>query len=417
MMLNAKRPIRIIQFGGGVFLRGFFDWMLQKANDASLMCADAYIVRSRTRGADPLAANGYRYTHVSRDGAHEEITPVDCIAGSMDASSDAEGFRTLALLDTIEVIVSNTTEAGIVYTPCPYPQADLPESYPAKLAYLLSLRCQSDLAAPLILPCELIEHGGDTLREIVLRHGRDWGLGDRFADYVTNECRFCNTLVDRIVSGRPQNAPEHDVTNESEYFHLFVIEGEEDARLPFAKLGLNVRWVKDVTPFRTIKVRILNGAHTSTIPMALLSHLATVGELMKDTAVRAHLEACLFEEIIPSLDVDQDEAISYARDVLSRFENPHLHHLCTAIAQNSVSKFRVRVLPSMLAYREKFGKNPPHLCRALGKLIALYHTEPPRDEPDTLKAMQASADDILRNTLLWGTDLHIFAEEVLPHAH
>lgn len=417
-IFSSKRPIRVIQFGGGVFLRGFFDWMLQKANDAGLMCADAYIVRSRTRGPDPLASHGYRYTHIARDGAKHDVTPVDCVAGSLDASSDPDAYAALACLDTVDIIVSNTTEAGIVYRPCPRPTAALPDTYPAKLTHLLWLRHRASLPAPLILPCELIEHGGDTLRDIVLRHAEDWGLGSAFVRYITDECRFCNTLVDRIVSGSPADAPDGQSINESEHFHLFVIEGEPDARLPFAELGLNVRWVPDITPYHTLKVRILNGAHTASIPYALCNGISTVGDMMQDKTLRAHVLTALYDEIIPTLDMDAQEARAYADDVVRRFENPYLHHACEAIAQNSVSKFRVRVLPSLLAYREKFGKPPKQLCLALSKLIELYRTAPPRDEAEALDAMQdSSVADILSNTALWGVDLSDFTEEVSRHVH
>lgn len=422
--MTSKRPIRVIQFGGGVFLRGFFDWMLQKANDSGVMDADAYIVRSRTRGIDPLAAHDYRYTQICRDGAHCEVTRIDCIAGSVDASQDRAGFEALAVLDTVEVVVSNTTEAGITYQTCPPPTEALPETYPAKLAHLLWLRYRAGLKGLLVVPCELIEHNGDTLRDAVLQHGRDWDLGEGFAEYVNRQCRFCNTLVDRIVSGKPDSERlpeipwEESEYNESEYFHLFVIEGEEDSRLPFAKIGLNVKWVEDITPYRTLKVRILNGAHTSTVPYALTKGVATVGEFMKHPTLRAHLEACVFDEILPTLDFDAAEARAYANEVLSRFENPYLCHYCSAIAQNSTSKFRVRVLPSMRAYRERFGKMPPHLTLALAKLIALYRTDPPREEESALAAMcTQSTEALLQNTALWGEDLSAWTEEVLSYEH
>ena len=140
---KQERPVRVLQFGGGVFLRGFVDWMVQKANDAGVYDGNVVIVRSRTRGEDPLAAQNYNYTHVARDGEHTDVTLVDCIAGSADAAGDYEGFLALAELPTVEVIVSNTTEAGIVYEKCPRPTDTCPASYPAKLTALLYRRFTS----------------------------------------------------------------------------------------------------------------------------------------------------------------------------------------------------------------------------------------------------------------------------------
>lgn len=405
---KSKRPVTVVQFGGGVFLRGFFDWMLAKANESGEYCGDAVIVRAKTRGADPLAAQNFMYTHVSRDGDGVDMTRVDCIAGSMDPAEDLAGFTALATAPSLTMVVSNTTEAGIVYEACEKPSDRVPDSFPARLAHLLHLRFSAGLPGLLVLPCELIEANGDTLRAFVLRHADDWALGDAFKKYVEEECSFRNTLVDRIVSGAPgEPIPmdyEDDLVNTSEAFHLFVIEGEADARLPFDKFGINIKWVPALAPYRTLKVRILNGAHTSMIPYALLSGLETVGDCMADAHMRAFLESCL-AEILPTLDFDAAEAKAYADQVIKRFENPYIRHLCSAISLNSVSKFRVRVLPSILAYREKFGKYPTSLCYSFSRLIAFYQEGTPRDDEDVIVKMQRPTAEILADVSLWGEDL------------
>lgn len=419
---SQNRPIRVLQFGGGVFLRGFFDWMLQKANDAGVYDGNAVIVRSRTRGEDPMQAQKFRYTHVARDGEHCDVTLVDCIADSVDAAGDYERFLSLAELPTLQVITSNTTEAGIVYETCARPADACPSSYPAKLTAFLYRRYTSGGEGLLILPCELIEHNGDILRRIVLQHARDWALGEDFADWVRSACSFRNTLVDRIVSGTPGaddpiTLPYEDgLVNTSEYFHLFVIEGEEDARLPFARAGLNVKWVKDVADYRTVKVRILNGAHTSMIPYAMLLGLETVGDCLADGRTKSHLSGCL-EEILLSMDGDPTENRTYAEQVLTRFANPYIHHLCRSISLNSTSKFRVRVLPSILAYREKTGKMPPHLLFALGMLIRFYRQGEPQDETGVIEALRTrTVAELLADETLWGVSLAEYAEEVEKYA-
>ena len=419
--LKPTRPVRVIQFGGGVFLRGFVDWMVQKANDAGVYNGNIVIVRSRTRGTDPLAEQNYSYTHIARDGAHTDVTLVDCIAGSVDAAGDYRAFLALAELPTAQVIVSNTTEAGIVYEACPRPTDTCPASFPAKLTALLYRRFTLGGEGFLVLPCELIERNGEILRETVLRHAKDWALGEAFETWVQTACSFRNTLVDRIVSGAPAAGEDlglgyaDDLINTSEYFHLFVIEGEEDARLPLAKIGLNVKWVPSVEAYRTVKVRILNGAHTSMIPYALLLGVETVGECMVDGRTRAHLQGCL-EEILCSMDGDAAENRAYAAQVLTRFENPYIRHLCRAISLNSVSKFRVRVLPSILSYREKTGQLPPHLLFSLAMLIHFYRHGEPQDAAEVIAAIREhTTAQVLSDVSLWGMSLVDLAEEVERH--
>lgn len=355
------RPVRVLQFGGGVFLRGFFNWMMQKSIDAGVYDGNAVIVRSRTTGADPLAENGFKYTHFARDGAHNDMTEIDCISGSVGIGSD--NFYRYATSDDLEVVVSNTTEAGIVYK-------EEGGTYPYFLTEFLKKRYEAGKSGLLIIPCELIENNGNTLKEYVLRHAKD----KAFCEWIERECDFRNTLVDRIVSGGDAT------TNNSEYFHLFVISGKEDPRLPFTKAGLNVKWVADVNEYRKIKVRVLNGAHTSMIPHALLNGCETVADCLENEAVRAHLENCLLE-ILVTLDGAQD----YAKEVLCRFANPHIDHKCRAIALNSFDKFKVRVLPSIIEYKKIKGENPKALLFALSELVRFYKEDAPKDDEGVIE--------------------------------
>ena len=263
---KPHRPVKAVQFGGGVFLRGFFDWMLQKANDAGAYDGNAVIIRAKTGGEDPLAAQNFLYTHISRDAAHCDATLIDSIETSVNPKDRPEAFFALARSAGLEIVVSNTTEAGIVYHPCPFEENRAPDSYPARLARFLYERYRAGQGGLLILPCELIENNGRALRSAVERHAADWSLPEGFLAWLDRECSFRNTLVDRIVSGAPETPvllPYADgAVNTGEFFHLWAIEGPPDARLPFAEAGLNVKWVDDVDEYRTLKVRILNGART-----------------------------------------------------------------------------------------------------------------------------------------------------------
>ncbi|MBQ2757490.1 MAG: tagaturonate reductase, partial [Clostridia bacterium] len=318
-------------------------------------------------------------------------------------------------------VISNTTEAGIAFDPDDKKTDAPPKSFPAKVTRLLYARWLLGLAGFVFLPCELIDRNGDKLKETVLRYASLWGYEKDFCDWVTTENEFCNTLVDRINTGYPKDEKielgyEDKLLNTSEYFHLWVIETALDLEkeLPFREAGLNVIVTKnELERYRTRKVRILNGAHTSLVAHALLLGFDTVKSCVDDKEMRAFLERCIFEEIIPTLDLPEAELQSYAADVLTRFANPYIKHYLASISLNSISKFKVRVLPSLLTYRARFGTAPKNLTFALARLIEFYKYGTPNDLPEvTAFIREHSLAEILANTALWDTDLSALYEEV-----
>jgi tagaturonate reductase len=318
--------------------------------------------------------------------------------------------------------VSNTTEAGIRLEPGGKLTDRPPASFPARLTQLLYRRYQLGLPGFLILPCELIEKNGETLRRLVLECALGWGLDDGFTRFVEEENRFCNTLVDRIVTGFPKGEEidlgyEDELLNCSEPYHLWAIEGGRgfEEELPFQKLGLNVLWVDDLTPWRTRKVRILNGAHTATVAKARLQGFATVKEAMDDPGMRAFLRKVVFDEIIPALDLPREALIEYAEGVLRRFQNPYIRHEWRAISLYSVTKFKVRLLPTVLEYEKRFGRPPEALLESLAGLIKMYRALDVPDDDRTIAAMRAPVRDILADESLWGVDLSRFAGAVKAH--
>lgn len=415
---KPQRPIKAVQFGGGVFLRGFFDWMLCKANSHGYN-GNVEIIRIKTRGEDPLSRQNYLYTHIARDADDTDISIIDCVSGSFNPSERFDRLLSLAREPQLELVVSNTTESGIAYEKCGFSPNAAPSGYPATLTRLLYERYLSRLGGLLILPCELIEDNAQVLKSYVLRYVEDWGLGEGFAKWLDSECSFRNTLVDRIVSGAPEGdgiklGYVDDAVNTGEFFHLWVIEGEPDARLPFDHPELNIKWVKNVADHRKLKVRILNGAHTSLIPYALKLGVETVGECMKNATLRRHLEDCLYREIIPSLGSEwMEEAVEYADGVIKRFENPYICHRCKAIALNSVSKFKARVLPSILEYRERYGNSPRKLLFSFAMLIWMYKYGEPNDSESVIAAIrQGDLGDILSDVSLWGRELTALEPEL-----
>lgn len=419
---KVKRPVRVIQFGEGGFLRGFADWMLQKLNEKGLFDGSVAVVQPIREGmCDMLTAQDCMYTHIIRGAEGVEKSVIDAISHCVKPYEDFEAYLSLADNPDARFIISNTTESGIAFRDTDKATDTPPESFPAKLTLLLKRRFERGLGGFILLPCELIDRNGDNLKRTVLQYAALWELGEDFIAWVEKENVFCNTLVDRINTGYPKGEElelgyEDDMVNTSEFFHLWVIETEADieAELPFSAAGLNVIVTRDALErYRTRKVRILNGAHTSMTPYALLSGLETVKDCMESKEMHEFLRGCLFEEIIPSLDMSRDELTEYASDVLVRFSNPYIKHYLSSISLNSVSKYKVRVLPSVLSYKEKFGKYPTRLVFSLAKLIEFYKNGDPKDSDEVIEYMKrASAEEILSNSELWGEDLSVLIDEV-----
>ena len=423
--MNFKNTERIIQFGEGGFLRGFADWMIQKMTDCGAFEGKVVVVQPIEQGmCDMLTAQDCKYTHIIRGSEGVETSRIDVISRCVKPYEDFESYLSLADIPSMRFIISNTTESGIVFSNTDT-KAKAPEiSFPAKLTMLLERRFKNGLGGFIILPCELIDRNGDNLKKCVLAYADLWNMGEDFKAWVENENVFTNTLVDRINTGYPKGEElnlgyNDNMVNTSEYFHLWVIETDFDIEkeLPFSKADLNVIVTKDkLEMYRTRKVRILNGAHTSLVPYALLSGLDTVKSCMDNETMREHIRKCVFDEIIPTLDLPRDELVDYAKNVLIRFSNPYIKHYLSSIALNSVSKFKVRVLPSILEYNKRFGKLPETLTFAFAKLIEFYRTDMTNDAPDVVEFMKtASVADILAKTEYWGEDLSFMYTEVAKY--
>ncbi len=419
---KTKRCERVIQFGEGGFLRGFVDWMLQKVNEKSDFNGSVVVVQPIEQGmCDMLTAQDCIYTHVIRGIEGVDKTVVDVISRCVKPYDDFAAYLALAEQPEMRFIVSNTTESGIVYSDEDKITDAPPKTFPAKVTLLLKRRFELGLPGFIFLPCELIDKNGENLKKCILRYADLWDLGDEFKAWVEKENVFTNTLVDRINTGYPKDEDlalgyEDNMVNTSEFFHLWVIETEYDIEkeLPFSSAGLNVIITKDkLEMYRTRKVRILNGAHTSLVPYALLSGLDTVKSCLDDPTMSEHLKKCVFDEIVPTLDLPKDELMAYANSVIERFSNPYIKHYLSSIALNSVSKFKVRVLPSILEYIKRFDKMPRTLLFSLAKLIEFYKTDMTNDAPEVVEFMKNNdAKAILANASLWGQDLSFLAPEV-----
>lgn len=418
----CKLKEKALQFGEGNFLRGFVDWMIDKLNKEMDWNGGVVLVQPLAQGLVPMIneQDGLYtlYLRGLQNGEKiEETRVVECVTRGINPYENTDEFFECAKNPDLRFIVSNTTEAGIEYKPNQSADDFAGTTFPGRLTMFMKARYDAGLPGFILLPCELIDKNGDCLKECVLKYAADFGYGQDFADWVEKENHFTNTLVDRIVTGYPRDTAKEmeeqygyldNVIDTAEIFHLWVIEGDKELakEIPFDKIGLNVLWTDDVTPYKKRKVRILNGAHTMMVLAAHLAGLETVKEAMDDELVFSFMKQGLFEEIIPTLDLPKDELEQFANDVIERFKNPFIKHYLLSIALNSVSKYQVRVLPSVLEYIKQHNEEPKRLVFSLAALIAFYRTDAANDNPDVMEFMKtASTGDILAKTEYWGTDL------------
>lgn len=414
----------IIQFGSGNFLRGFADHFIHILNEKGLYDGKIVVVQPTKNGKTQIINEQKgKYNLFLRGIVNgREIcdhTEICSVSRGVDPYADFEEYLKLAENPDVRFIISNTTEAGIeIDENCAF--SDKPAlSFPGKLTQLLYHRFKTGLGGFVLLPCELIDNNGDELKKCVLRYAKLWGLNNDFIYWLENENIFCNTLVDRIVTGYPKEEAEEigkiigyddKLLNTAEPFHLWVIEGDFENELPLKKAGINVMWTNDVSPYKKMKVRILNGAHTSLVFPSLLCGIETVKESLDDEILKDYLNACLFGYILPAL-TKTEENVGFAYSVVERFSNPYIKHLWRSISLNSVSKFSVRVLPTILEYINAEKKLPKPLVFSLACLIEYYKTNEPYDNEKVIKLIKEnSISDILSNTDLWGEDLSQLTE-------
>lgn len=417
---------KVIQFGEGGFLRGFVDYFFHKLNEKGLFDGSIVVVQPIEKGLiNVLNDQNGEYNLFLRGIENGEVinehTKITSISRGINPYENYDEYLALAKNPDMRYIISNTTEAGIEFVDTDKITDAPPKAYPAKLTALLYERFKAGLPGFVLMPCELIDNNAGELKKCILKYIELWNLGDEFKNWIETENHFCNTLVDRICTGYPADEVEEltkkigyedKLIDTAEIFHLWVIEGNFEAELPFNKAGYNIVWTDDVKPYKKRKVRILNGGHTSMVLAAHLYGLETVGECLGDETVSAFLKKCIFDEIIPTLGNSETD-INFGKAVLERFANPFIKHKLLAIALNSVSKFKVRVLPSVMAYYEEKKVLPAALTFSLAALIAFYRTEFANDDAEIMKFMKdADVDAILSKTEYWDADLSFMSEAV-----
>ena len=389
---TPSRPVKVLQFGEGNFLRAFVDYFIDIANEKTDFNGSVVLVKHIAFGnLDRFHQQDCRYTVILRgleNGERVEKTRlITSVSDAVDAGSEYEKYAAFAKEPTLRFIVSNTTEAGIVldkeddFSACP------PRSYPGKLTKFLFERAEHfDYAADkglVILPVELIDDNGIMLKKCVLVLAKIWNLGDRFTAWLEEACVFTSTLVDRIVTGYPRDDAEQlwetlgyedQLLDTAEPFGLWVIESPKDLsdELPLPACGLPVIFTDNQKPYKQRKVRILNGAHTSFVPAAFQMGYDIVLDAMNDPLVASFMHETLHQEVIPTLTLPKEDLLSFADAVTQRFRNPFIKHALLSICLNSVSKWRARCMPSLQIYQQQTGKLPERLTFSLAALISLY---------------------------------------------
>lgn len=389
---KRERPVKILQFGEGVFLRGFVDYMIDIANEKGYFDGDIVMIKPREGGSlEGMKKQECQYTVSLRglvDGrAAVQNRIVTSVTDVVSAHGEYEKYSAYAKLDSLRFVVSNTTEAGIVYDADDRLEMTPPASFPGKLAKFLYERFRhfdGDREKGLImLPTELIDDSGVLLKECILKHADSWGLEEAFKVWLDEACVFCSTLVDRIITGYPgdeasklweQWGYEDHYIVAGEPFALWVIESRKDIsrELPLTEAGLPVIFTDNQKPYKERKVAILNGAHTAGSLASFLCGNDYVLQSMEDKLVCDFICRTIYEEVLPTLTLPQRELEQFAQAVLSRFNNPYVKHALLSIALNSVSKWRTRCLPSLLASLDKTGKLPARLTFSLAALMAFY---------------------------------------------
>ena len=379
--------MKVLQFGSGVFLRGYFDWMLQQVANQGLADPQVSMVKLTPRGDLSVYEKQDGKFHVILQGLDngqtvDMLEKIDRLKEFLHPYNEWERFLSSANDSEYELLVSNSTEAGLCYE-----KADsyelCPPSFPAKLYAWLKSRFTSDLPGIVIMAFELVPDNGSKLKEILLQHAEDDSAPVKFLNWIKEDCTFINTLVDRIVSKVPQEAIEalkvqwgidDNLLLCAEPYHLLALDSNKlEEILPLQKAGLNIEVSENLDSVRERKVKVLNGAHMLLVPAGLALGLSIVEETLQDKKLRKFAQDCLAEEVAPT--ISDSEIDKYVASVIERFENPFLKHRLENIALNSSAKIGQRLFPSIEDYFSESGRYPAKLLIAVAIFLEFYKGE------------------------------------------
>ena len=446
-----KLPEKVLQFGTGAFLRGLADYSIDKANRQGIFNGRIVVVKSTDEGdLKAFDRQDNLYTICSRGIEEGKLVEENVICSSISRVLSAKTQWSLVLdlakNPAVGIVISNTTELGIQLI-----QDDIyhwpPVSFPGKLLAFLYARYVAFAGSPdhgvVIVPTELISDNGTKLESIVLELAHRNGLESNFIDWLEQSNSFCNSLVDRIVPGKPDEATRKELEEElgyddelmitAEHYHLWAIEGDETVRekLSFSVADPGVVIEPDIELYKELKLRLLNGGHTLGSGLAHLCGFTTVTEAMEDLSFSMFLTNLLENEIAPAIPhpMDLEVAQNFGRKVLDRFRNPHIQHKWINITSNYSAKMLSRVMPVFMKYDARFGTNPEYIT--FGFAAYIYFMKPARKDGDhyygfandafypiqdaraayfhqkwQIASLSEMVHAILKDQFIWGKDLN-----------
>ncbi len=437
-IINKKtKNIKILQFGEGNFLRAFVDWFIKKMNDQGLIDSHVCVVQPLPSGrVQDLKEQDGLYTLYLQGIENNEVIRnhevIDVLSDFINPYTEYDRYLDYAKKEDLELIISNTTEAGIVLDENDLDFDKTPKSFPSKVLSLLKTRYDyfnHDVSKGLsFICCELIDNNAKKLKEVLLKLSELKGYDNDFIDWINNSCHFSSTLVDRIVPGYPKG-DINETYNElgyidenvvvGEIFHLWVLENDEHIKniFPIHKIGLNAKYVESIKPYKERKVRILNGCHTLMVPVSYLYGIDTVRESILDKYVGEYAKKFVYDVVIPTIDLDKDDLTSFANSVFERYLNPFVRHELMSIALNSISKYKERVLPTLFDYNKLNGTYSKVIAFSLASLAIFYQGKRGEDDIklndnaqylEYINSIKNDSDYVykfLSNTDFFGTDL------------
>lgn len=389
-----KLEEKVLQFGTGVLLRGLVDYIIDKANKKNQFNGRVVVVKSTEEGTtDNFKMQNCLYTVVERGIEKGRIiNEHHCVASISRVLSAKSDWRTIlqsvAENPSLQIVVSNTTELGLVF----YPEdifLNPPTSFPAKLLAVLHHRFiafNGDVEKGLIIiPTELIPDNGKVLLAIILQLASHNNLSATFTEWVKNANYFCSSLVDRIVPGKPQEVTKQKIESDLGYrddlliiaepYHLWAIETNNEtvkAKLSFAVNNNNVIIAADINKYRELKLRLLNGTHTFCCGLAYLAGFNTVKQAMENEIFYAYISNLMKEEIIPIIineSISIQEAEAFARDVIDRFSNDFIEHKWLNICLQYSTKMTTRNLPILIKYLDNYKLIPQRVALGMAAHI------------------------------------------------
>ncbi|WP_345235119.1 tagaturonate reductase [Hymenobacter saemangeumensis] len=443
-------PEKVLQFGTGVLLRGLPAFLIDQANRQGVFNGRIVVVKS-TDGGDLTAFERQDGLYTVCVRGLEDGQPVEenvvcaSISRVLSAKSQWQQILEFATSPDLQVVVSNTTEVGIQFVNESI-ELTPPQSFPGKLLAVLHARYQAFDGASdkglVIVPTELIPDNGSKLEAIVLELAHRNNLGSEFIDWLESANHFCNSLVDRIVPGRPDDATYASIQAEigfqdelltvAEAYYLWAIEGNEQVRevLSFQQANDGVIVRPDINLFRELKLRLLNGTHTLSFALAHLAGAATVREALDDEALARFIHNLMLADLLPGIPYPVDEKVGqrFGMQVLDRFRNPYLEHRWLAISMQATMKMQMRTMPTLQHYYKQHNAVPHYFAlgfaayllfmrgtvQADGSVLGEANGQPYKIQDDRAAyfadlwarlSPQELITMVLHNSGLWGFDL------------